>query len=50
LPVASSARCSRYSAAVDKELWAECPRGCGYRGARESINNHVNRHHRTTEK
>ncbi|WP_399559441.1 hypothetical protein [Streptomyces chartreusis] len=33
-------------AAVDKGLWQECPRGCGYRGARESINNHVNRHHR----
>ena len=33
-------------AAVDKGLWEECPRGCGYRGARESINNHVNRHHR----
>ncbi|MFJ6069027.1 hypothetical protein ACIQHU_39060 [Streptomyces tendae] len=32
--------------AVDKGLWQECPRGCGYRGARESINNHVNRHHR----
>ncbi|WP_217143788.1 hypothetical protein [Streptomyces sp. AC627_RSS907] len=33
-------------AAVDKGLWLECPRGCGYRGARESINNHVNRQHR----
>ncbi|WP_046249573.1 hypothetical protein [Streptomyces sp. MBT28] len=33
-------------AAVDKGLWQECPRGCGYRGARESINNHVNRYHR----
>jgi len=32
-------------AAVDKGLWLECPRGCGYRGARESINNHVTRHH-----
>jgi hypothetical protein len=32
--------------AVEKGLWEECPRGCGYRGARESINNHVNRHHK----
>lgn len=31
--------------AVDKEFWQECPRGCGYRGATESINNHVNRYH-----
>jgi hypothetical protein len=23
---------------VDKGLWLECPRGFGYRGARESIN------------
>ncbi|MYR75153.1 MULTISPECIES: hypothetical protein [unclassified Streptomyces] len=33
-------------AAVDQKLWQECPKGCGYRGARESINNHVNRHHK----
>lgn len=32
--------------AVDRKLWLECPRGCGYRGAQESINNHVNRHHK----
>lgn len=32
--------------AVDKEIWSECPRGCGYRGAPESINNHLNRYHR----
>ena len=32
--------------AVDKGLWRECPRGCGYRGAVESINTHVNRHHK----
>ncbi len=32
-------------AAVDQGLWEECPRGCGYRGARESIRNHVTRHH-----
>lgn len=31
--------------AVDKGIWEECPRDCGYRGARESINNHVNRYH-----
>jgi hypothetical protein len=31
--------------AVEKGLWLECPHGCGYRGASESINNHVNRHH-----
>lgn len=33
--------------AVDKGIWEECPRGCGYRGTRESINNHVNRYHRS---
>lgn len=33
-------------AAVDKGLWQECPRGCGYRGAQQSIINHVNRHHK----
>lgn len=32
--------------AVSKGLWLDCPRGCGYRGARESINNHINRYHR----
>lgn len=31
--------------AVQEKIWQECPRGCGYRGAPESINNHVNRHH-----
>ncbi|NED31145.1 hypothetical protein [Streptomyces sp. SID8499] len=36
-------------AAVDAELWLECPRGCGYRGAPESINNHVNRHHKKAD-
>lgn len=34
-------------AAVDKGIWEECPRNCGYRGTRESINGHLNRHHRT---
>lgn len=33
-------------AAVDKEIWLDCSHGCGYRGERESINNHVNRYHR----
>jgi hypothetical protein len=32
-------------AAVEKGLWEECPFGCGYRGARESINNHITRRH-----
>lgn len=32
--------------AVKENLWEECPLGCGYRGARESINNHVNRYHK----
>ncbi|MET8694747.1 hypothetical protein ABZV65_19640 [Streptomyces bauhiniae] len=32
-------------AAVDAGLWQNCPRGCGYRGARDSINKHVDRHH-----
>ncbi|MGW4222970.1 hypothetical protein ACWEG1_05885 [Streptomyces bauhiniae] len=32
-------------AAVDAGLWQNCPRGCGYRGARESINKHVDRYH-----
>jgi hypothetical protein len=32
-------------AAVDQGIWETCPRGCGYRGTRESINNHVNRYH-----
>ncbi|MFJ9203075.1 hypothetical protein [Streptomyces flaveolus] len=31
--------------AVDRGLWLECPRGCGCRGASESINNHVNRYY-----
>jgi hypothetical protein len=35
-------------AAVDEEVWRDCPFGCGYRGARESINDHVDRHHRET--
>jgi len=33
-------------AAVEKGLWEECPFGCGYRGARESINNHITRRHK----
>jgi hypothetical protein len=33
-------------AAVDKGIWLDCPHGCGYRGARESVNNHVDRYHR----
>ncbi|MFF9340442.1 MULTISPECIES: hypothetical protein [unclassified Streptomyces] len=34
--------------AVEEGMWQECPQGCGYRGARESINNHMNRFHSTT--
>ncbi|MGH3585477.1 MAG: hypothetical protein ACRDQ0_04050 [Pseudonocardia sp.] len=37
-------------AALDRGGWKLCPRGCGYAGAPASIANHVNRHHRTTEK
>jgi hypothetical protein len=42
-----SEKSSVTKAAVDQGLWEECPKGCGYRGTRESINNHVNRHHQS---
>lgn len=36
-------------AAINAGHWTACPRGCGYRGAQESINNHVDRYHATKE-
>ena len=36
-------------AAVDAGHWEDCPLGCGYRGTRESVNNHVDRFHAAKE-